>query len=166
MFVQTKPAGKTKGAKRMNRNIIAATACIVAVLVLAACQTTTKTEQISPMSVTATYDLTVLSVSAPATAARGANISVIHTTKNVGTTAAPVSTSKFYLCTNNVACGYQNSQNVLGLAAGASSTLTNTITIPVAQALGTNYVVIICATNLSQDDKSNNTNSTAIVITQ
>jgi hypothetical protein len=117
------------------------------------------------MAPMALYDLTVLSVSAPASAARNATINVVHTTKNVGTALAPSSTSKFHLCTNNVACGLINSQSVPGLAAGASKTLTNSsFTIPAGQPLGTNYIVVVCATNLA-DNKSNNTNSTVIVIT-
>lgn len=114
-------------------------------------------------------DLTITSLSAPATASQGTTISVIHTTQNIGAAFAGSSTSKFYLCTNDVAyaSGYRNQQTVGALAMGASKTLTNTtFSVPADQPLGTNYVIVICGIGLTESDKTNNTNSIPIVITQ
>ena len=116
-------------------------------------------------AVTGTPDLTITSLSGPTNAARGATISVVHTTKNVGSALAGASTSKFYLCTNNVACNYRNQQSVPALAAGASKTLTNTgFSVPADQALGTNYIVGVCGFGITQPT-GNDTNSIPIVIT-
>ncbi len=113
-------------------------------------------------------DLTVTALSAPASAARNTTISVIHTTKNVGNLIAPSSTSYFYLCTNNVACGSRINQQAVGsLAVNASKTYTNTsFSIPAGQPLGTNYIVDVCGIGITEPNKANNTNSTPIVITE
>jgi hypothetical protein len=110
-------------------------------------------------------DLTITSMSAPTNAARGATISVVHTTKNVGNTLAGLSSTRFYLCTNNFACGFVNQQSVAALGVGASKTLTNTaFGVPAGQALGTNWIVGVCGFNISQPT-GNDTNSIPIVIT-
>ena len=116
-------------------------------------------------ALTGAPDLTITSLSAPTNAARGATINVIHTTRNVGSALAGSSTTKFHLCTNNVACGYINQQNVPALAAGASKTLTNTtFSVPAGQTLGTNYIVGVCGFGINQPT-GNDTNSVPIVIT-
>lgn len=118
-------------------------------------------------SILASPDLTITALSAPGSAARGATISVIHTTKNVGNALAATSSSRFHLCTNNIACGYRNQQAVPLLAVGASKTLTNTtFSVPADQPLGTNYVVVVCGDGLVEANKANNTNSIPIVITE
>jgi hypothetical protein len=110
-------------------------------------------------------DLTITSLSAPTNAARGATISVAHTTKNVGDQLAGFTTTKFHLCTNNTACGYRNQQSVPSLAPGASKTLTNTsFSVPADQALGTNWIVGVCGFGITQPT-GNDTNSIPIVIT-
>lgn len=110
-------------------------------------------------------DLTITSLSAPTNAARGATISVVHTTKNVGNTLAGLSSTKFYLCTNQVACSERNSQSVPALGAGVSKTLTNTsFSVPADQALGTNWIIGVCGYNISQPT-GNDTNSIPIVVT-
>lgn len=110
-------------------------------------------------------DLTITSMSAPTNAARSATISVVHTTKNVGNQVAGPSSTHFYLCTNNVACGERNSQAVPQLAPSASKTLTNNgFTVPADQALGTNWIVGVCGFNITQPT-GNDTNSIPVVIT-
>jgi hypothetical protein len=142
------------------QRIITAAAVLSLTAVISGCQ---QNQSASP---TALPDLTITSLSAPASASTGATINVIHTTKNIGTGTANGSVSKFYLCTNNVACGYINSQNVPLLLAEASKTLTNTtFTVPTTQPLGTNYLVVICGTATLESSKANNTNSVLIVIT-
>jgi|GEM_PF-2295373 len=119
-------------------------------------------------SVLAGPDLALTNLSGPASAARGATIEVIHTTKNIGTLPASSSTSRFYLCTNTVASGSQiNQQTVPALAVNAIVTLTNnTFTIPSLTPLGTNYIIGVCGFGITDSNPSNNTNSTPIIITE
>ena len=110
-------------------------------------------------------DLTITSMSAPTNAARGATISVVHTTKNVGNTLAGLSSTKFYLCTNNVASNERNSQSIPALGVGVSKMLTNSnFSVPADQALGTNWIVGVCGFNITQPT-GNDTNSIPIVVT-
>jgi hypothetical protein len=118
-------------------------------------------------SLAASPDLTITALSAPGSAARGATISVVHTTRNGGDLLAGLSTNKFYLCTNTVAYGGNiNQQSVPALLVGASKTLTNTtFIIPASATLGTNYIIAVCGFGIVEPNKSNNTNSTPILIT-
>ena len=111
-------------------------------------------------------DLTVPVVTAPSSATRGGTISVVHKTKNIGTTTALTPTSKFYLCTNNVAYagGFINQQNLGLIAAGSAKTLTNfTYTIPTNAVLGANYIIVVTGFGIIDVDWSNNTNSTTTI---
>jgi len=144
----------------MTQRIIAAAAVLSLIAVMSGCQ------QKASLTAGSLPDLTITALSAPASISTGSTINVIHTTKNIGTAPAGTSVSKFYLCTNNVACGPINQQSVPSIAVGASKTLTNTsFTIPATQPLGTNYIVVICGTTTSESSKANNTNSVPIVIT-
>jgi hypothetical protein len=139
---------------------------LVLALALVGCEQQTATEKLAagPM---AAPDLTITALSGPASAATGTTISVIHTTKNIGTAPANSSTTKFWLCTNTTVYGSPiNQQAVPALAVGVSKTITNTtFIIPTSQPLGTNYIIAVCGFGISELSKANNTNSTPIVIT-
>jgi subtilisin family serine protease/subtilase family serine protease len=89
-------------------------------------------------------DLIVSAVSAPATAAAGATITVSDTTKNQGAGAAGPSTTGFYLSANSsVGEGdvFLGSRSVDALAAGAIVTASTTLQIPGNTEPGTYYIV-------------------------
>jgi subtilase family serine protease len=89
-------------------------------------------------------DLTVISLSAPATVVAGSSITVTDMTKNSGGGAVGASTTAFYLSTNvtlepgDIAVG---SRAVPGLAAGASHSFSGPITIPTTVPAGTYYLI-------------------------
>ena len=88
-------------------------------------------------------DLLIASFTAPATAGAGATISVTDATRNAGAGAAPASTTRFYLSTNNVLDGGDvllGGRAVAALAAGASNTGSVALTIPAGTASGSYYL--------------------------
>jgi trimeric autotransporter adhesin len=89
-------------------------------------------------------DLAVTTVSAPASTAAGAMITVTDTTKNQGGAAAAASSTAFYLSANysfDAADTFLGSRTVPALTPGTSSTLSTTLQIPPTQPAGSYYVI-------------------------
>jgi subtilase family serine protease len=100
--------------------------------------TAAKTIQIGP-------DLTITALSAPASAAAGATIAITETTKNQGGQAAGPSRTYFYLSTDTTLDGSDillGSRDVPSLEAGASSSGSTTVTIPLGTAVRNWYVIV------------------------
>ena len=114
-------------------------------------------------------DLTVSSLSAPVSAATGTNISIPNTIRNQGTVTSTTSYVKFYLSSDTVIDAttdvYLAQRSVGSLAAGASSSATTSLKIPVSVAPGTYYIGAIAdATNTNtESDETNNTASTTAI---
>ena len=111
-------------------------------------------------------DLTVTSVSAPSSASLGSTIKVVHVTMNISSNTCGSSSTKFYLCTNNVAYanGYRNGQAVPALFGGGSVQMTNlTFIIPTNAKLGANYIIVVCGFGITDSNWSNNTNNTTTI---
>lgn len=104
----------------------------------------------------------------PATSA-GASINITETTTNIGPVSASTSTTGFYLSTNSIVDSgdtFLGNRAVPVLAAGASSTATSFVTIPVGTAPGT-YYIIVRANNsgaVAEGHYGNNTNYKVIKI--
>ena len=108
-------------------------------------------------------DLTVTSVWAPSSTSLGSTIKVVHVTMNISSNTCISSSTKFYLCTNNIgyANGFRNSQSIFALGGGQSFQATNlTFIIPSNAMLGTNYIIVVCGFGITDSNWSNNTNST------
>ncbi|MGH7268702.1 MAG: CARDB domain-containing protein, partial [Candidatus Rokuibacteriota bacterium] len=89
-------------------------------------------------------DLVVSALATPATAGAGAAIGVTDTTANQGAGGAGASTTRFYLSTDPVLDGGDvllGGRTVPGLAGGASSTGSTSVTLPAGLATGTYYVI-------------------------
>ena len=89
-------------------------------------------------------DLTIASLSAPATAGAGQSIVITETTKNVGGGTADSSLTQFYLSANSAldpSDSLLGSRNVPALAGGASSSGSTTVTIPQGTATGSWYII-------------------------
>jgi thermitase len=89
-------------------------------------------------------DLTVTSVTAPATAGAGSDVVVSDTTANQGTGPALASTTGFYLSLNTILDASDvllASRTVPPLAAGATSVLATTVHLPPSTAPGTYFVL-------------------------
>jgi subtilase family serine protease len=89
-------------------------------------------------------DLTMTSMSAPATAGAGQNIVVTETAKNAGGATADPSLLQIYLSANNAldpSDTLLGSRNVPALAAGATSSGSTAVTIPQGAAGGTWYLI-------------------------
>jgi subtilase family serine protease len=89
-------------------------------------------------------DLTIASLSAPATAAAGASISVVDTTRNAGGGAAPGSTTTFYFSTNTTLDAGDTplgGRSVPPLGPGATSGGSTVVQIPAIASTGTYYVL-------------------------
>jgi cysteine-rich repeat protein len=114
-------------------------------------------------------DLVITSLTAPASAGAGKNISIGDTTKNNGPGAALASTTKFYLSVNNILDGGDTllgSRAVPALAANASSLGNTSVTIPTNKPSG-NYFIIAMADDpnaIVEANENNNTNSKAITV--
>jgi subtilase family serine protease len=89
-------------------------------------------------------DLTVTSLSAPATGVAGGTVLVTETTANTGAGDAPASVVNFYLSTNST---FEPADTPLGsrpapaLAAGLTSNASTSLTLPAGLAAGTYYVI-------------------------
>ncbi|HEU5193710.1 MAG TPA: CARDB domain-containing protein, partial [Methylomirabilota bacterium] len=111
-----------------------------------------------------TADLVVSALSnPPASAAVTASFSVTDTTQNAGLSGtAPATTTRYYLSVNTTleaADVLLTGTRVVGsLAAGAFSTGTVTVSIPVSTALGT-YFLLACADDTGQVPETNETNN-------
>ncbi|MDQ7787263.1 MAG: CARDB domain-containing protein, partial [Thermodesulfovibrionales bacterium] len=124
--------------------------------------TTYKTIVIGP-------DLSVSSLTVPATGGVGATISIGDTTKNSGTGAAGASTTSLYLSSNNTldtGDAMLGSRAVPALATNASSTGTTSVTIPVGTAPGTFYIIAKADAPgaIAETNEANNTTYKTIVI--
>jgi len=92
-------------------------------------------------------DLTIRSLSAPASAAAGSTIAITDATRNQGGASAGASTTKFYLSSNTAidpGDAVLGSRSVPVLAAGASSFGTTSVTIPAGTAAGTYSIIARC----------------------
>ena len=108
-------------------------------------------------------DLTVTSVSAPSSASLSSTIKVVTVTMNISSNVCGSSSTKFFLCTNNVAYanGTRNTQTIPALLGGGSFQATNTqFIIPSNATLGTNYIIVVCGFGITDSNWSNNTNNT------
>ena len=89
-------------------------------------------------------DLTIASLTAPATAGAGATITASDTTRNVGGGTAPASSTRYYLSTDSVVDAGDvalGSRAVPSLAPGASDSGSVTFMIPAATAGGLYYLL-------------------------
>jgi subtilase family serine protease len=106
---------------------------------------TIETNNKSALAITITLpDLGVSALSAPASAKRGATISVTDTTKNYGTVPAAASTTIYYLSTIKTydASAIQiGSRNIGMLLKGASSSGSASLTIPAGIATGSYFLI-------------------------
>ena len=106
-------------------------------------------------------DLSVSSVSAPASSMPGSSFTTTAVVRNGGTAAAPASTVNFYLAagvsrgSGDVALG---SRDVPALAVGGSAALDLTVTIPAATASGTWHILAVVdeANTVVELNESNN----------
>jgi subtilase family serine protease len=118
-------------------------------------------------------DLVVTVLTVPTTGGAGAAISVTDTTKNSGAYSAVASTTSFYLSTDIALDGGDTllvstpARTVPALAAGATSTATSSLAIPLATPDGTYYIIakadgpdLITETNETNNTKT----STALKI--
>jgi len=113
-------------------------------------------------------DLVVSALTAPATGGANGSIAVTDTTLNQGNGPAVASVTAYYLSTNttldasDVALG---TRNVPGLAPGASSSATTTLTIPAGTAGGTYYILAAAdSTNTNPEtSETNNTRASAAI---
>ena len=115
-------------------------------------------------------DLTVSSLTAPTIAAPGGAIAVSDTVNNQGGGASAGSTTRFYLSVNAsldaADVALTGERSVPGLAPGATSTGTTTLTIPVATDTGTYYLLAKADadTAVVETQESNNTKSRTIQV--
>jgi hypothetical protein len=133
---------------------------------------------VAPSSATLTIssddapDLVAAAVSdPPATRRLGGSFSVTHTVLNQGIAEAPASTTRYYLSTDTVRNPgdrrLTGNSSVPGLPAGAQSTRTRTLTIPVNTALG-NYFLLACTDDtqvVTENDESNNCRASTTQVT-
>ncbi|MBI5236911.1 MAG: SBBP repeat-containing protein [Deltaproteobacteria bacterium] len=113
-------------------------------------------------------DLTVSSLTAPATARAGISVSVSNTVTNSGTGASNGSYTRFYLSTDtNITTSdtYIGQRYIGSLASGASNSATTSLLIPSSVAPGTYYIGAIAdATNTNaESNESNNTTASSAV---
>ena len=90
-------------------------------------------------------DLTVTSLTGPASVVRGTAIALTDTTRNQGGGAAPVSTTRFYLSANaslDASDVLLGERGVPALAGGASNQATTSLAIPAGTAPGSYYVIV------------------------
>jgi subtilase family serine protease len=105
---------------------------------------TSETNNTRSASVRVGPDLTITVLTAPASAAAGATISVTDTTANPGGGSAPESSTRFYLSLNTTVDATDTplqARVVPALAAGATHSTATVLTIPASTATGTYYVV-------------------------
>jgi alpha-tubulin suppressor-like RCC1 family protein/subtilase family serine protease len=117
-------------------------------------------------------DLIISALSTATTAiAPGKNLSLFNTVKNQGTASPGSSVAAFHL-SNNTTYGdgddipFAFTRSVDGLAAGASSSATNTLTIPATTPLGNYYICAMADSGgaVTESDETNNSLCTASTI--
>jgi len=98
----------------------------------------------------------------PTTKARGTTFSVTDTTRNGGTVASGASTTRYYLSLDGLKNAgdtlLTGSRAVPGLAAGATSSGTITVTIPSTTPVNT-YLLLACADDLNTVVETTETNN-------
>jgi subtilase family serine protease len=114
-------------------------------------------------------DLTVSSLTVPATAGAGTTITITDTTQNSGSGDAPSSTTSFYLSGNSWLDASDlllGSRTVPALGAGTGSTGSTSVTIPSGTAAGTFYIIAKADAPgaISEASESNNVISKTIKI--
>jgi subtilisin family serine protease/uncharacterized membrane protein len=106
-------------------------------------------------------DLAVTSVAAPAGGGAGSAVAITDTTTNQGAGAAAATVTRFYLSAN---AAFDASDTPLGgrsvpaLAAGASSTMTTSVTIPASTPTGAYYLIALADgdNSVAETNESNN----------
>jgi len=115
-------------------------------------------------------DLVISALAAPSTGAAGSAIVVTDTIKNQGAASVGASTTRFYLSTNSVLDGadtpLSGGRNVSGLASGASSSGSTTVTLPTPLAAATYYVIGKADGDgaVAEISETNNTSARSILI--
>jgi subtilase family serine protease len=114
-------------------------------------------------------DLTITSVTAPATSGAGLTITIGDTTMNSGGGAAAASTTSLYLSTNTALDASDTllgSRSVPALAPNASSSGTIPVTIPAGTSPGTYYIIARADAQavIPETNEGNNTGSDTIII--
>jgi subtilase family serine protease len=114
-------------------------------------------------------DLRILSLSVPSTVGAGQSITVTDTTINQGGGPADPSTTQFYLSINSTVDGLDTllgSRSVPAIAAGASSSGSTTVTIPLGTASGNWYLIAMADGEdaVIETSETNNTYSRLIKI--
>ena len=109
-------------------------------------------------------------LSAPTTATAGQAIAISDTTQNIGKCPAGVSTTKFYLSTDNrLGPGdkYLGGRTVPSLTAGASSSGSTTVTIPTSVPAGNYYIIAVADGNrvVAEVNERNNAKAKPITVT-
>jgi subtilase family serine protease len=115
-------------------------------------------------------DLTVSSLTAPASAAAGAAVVVSDTTKNVGGGGAPASTTQFYLSSNGT---FDAGDILLGaravapLVPGGVDSGSVTLTIPAGTAAATYFIIAVGdgPNGVVEANETNNTRPVAVKVT-
>jgi subtilase family serine protease len=113
-------------------------------------------------------DLQVTAFTAPATAAAGDTLTVTDTTKNAGAGAAAATVTSFYLSTNTTWEATDTpigSRPVSSLPEGVSESVPATVTVPVATAVGTYYILARAdaGLNVAESVENNNVRASAAV---
>ena len=116
-------------------------------------------------------DLTVTTVTVPATAAANQTISVTYSVKNIGTDTVAASTTRFYLSSDNLLTPGANGDVSIGgratdsLLAGGIFTATTTLTIPAGTAAGSYYIIAMAdgPDAVSEVSETNNTKASTVI---
>ena len=114
-------------------------------------------------------DLTVPTLTGPATAVRGAAIAVTATTRNTAGGGAETSTTSFYLSTNttlDAADLFLASRTVPALAPNGSDSVPTSLTIPTTIGTGTHYVIAKADAPgvIAETSETNNTKNLTVKI--
>ncbi|MBI5453073.1 MAG: hypothetical protein HY956_00425, partial [Deltaproteobacteria bacterium] len=126
---------------------------------------TNNTASTGAVSVSYGIDLTVASISAPASAAAGAYVTVANTVTNLGVGTSASSDIKFYLSTDaafDSGDTYMGSRTLSSISGSGSSVANTSVRIPSTTAGGVYYIIGAAdasATN-PESDETNNTGST------
>ncbi len=114
-------------------------------------------------------DLTVSTLAAPGSAARGATISVTPTTKNAGAGSAGASVTKIYLSTDtvfNASDVFLGTRPVGALVPGATSAGAVSVTIPGSTTVGSYFIIAVAddGNAVPETNETNNTRTKPITI--
>lgn len=104
-------------------------------------------------------DLDLTALSAPAGVQAGSALALPNTVANVGTAAAGALTIRFYLSTDDTLDAGDTllgSRPLTGLAAGASSAVTTTLTVPATTPAGTYRVIAMAALDSGTESSTGN----------